>query len=530
MSSSPAVTCPDGSGGSDMAESVRLFLADEAATRRLAEALAPCVGAAGGVVTLGGALGAGKTAFARALIRALTGDPDEEVPSPTFTLVQGYDTPHGALWHFDLYRLTSPDEVIELDWEEAVVGGLVLVEWPERAGRWMPAERLEIALAAHPAVGPDARIATLTAHGHWASVLRAVSWDRVPLGHGSDGASPETGKDLTRFLAAHDLLTAERHGLAGDASARRYQRLNPIGRAPLILMQAPDPARDLVPFVTVAELLRPLGLSVPAILAVNAEAGLMLLEDFGDAAFTRCLDLGAPPEPLYRLAVDVLIRLHQGFVAGPAAAALPVFDLGRFLDQAMLFADLIPPAITGRPLPPAARLEFETAWREILPGALTRPTLLLRDYHAGNLMHLPDRPGVRACGLLDIQDAGIGPAAYDLVSLIEDARRDLVPALAGSLVGHYRAAFPDLDAVAFRRSWSVLAAVRHTRVIAVFQRLAGQGKPGYLGHTPRVWRYLAAALARPELEPLTRWFDRHLPLATCVAATAVHEPMRNEAT
>ena len=149
-----------------MPEPLVVFLPDEAATRRLARTLAPGL-AGGGVVALAGTLGAGKTALARALIRVLTGNPDEEVPSPTFTLVQGYETPQGPLWHFDLYRLSDAAEVVELDWEEAVAGGIVLLEWPERLGPSLPADRLEIALALDAAAGTEARRATLTGHGRW---------------------------------------------------------------------------------------------------------------------------------------------------------------------------------------------------------------------------------------------------------------------------------------------------------------------------------------------------------------------------
>jgi hypothetical protein len=333
-------------------------------------------------------------------------------------------------------------------------------------------------------------------------------------------ARPE---EVDRFLAAQGLATAGRMPLAGDASTRRYQRLSLAGRAPLILMQAPDPERELVPFGTVAGVLRRLGLSAPEIYAVDAEAGLMLLEDFGDGTFSRALDDGAAPAPLYTLAVDVLVALHRTFVPGPETAALPVFDAARFLDQARLFGELVPPAVTGRPLTAAARSALDSAWRAVLPPALVRPTLLLRDFHAGNLMLLPGRPGLRACGLLDVQDAGSGPAAYDLVSLIEDARRPLAPALATALVERYLEAFPGLDAAAFAAGWTVLAALRHTRVIAVFLRLAGRGKPGYLVHLPRLWGYLAGHLARPELAPLARWFDDHLPLEVAAGRTVGKE-------
>ena len=307
---------------------------------------------------------------------------------------------------------------------------------------------------------------------------------------------------LARFLADQGLSAARRTPLTGDASTRRYQRLHPAGRRSLILMQAPHPTAELLPFIEIAGLLAPLGLSVPAIIAADAEAGLLLLEDFGDATFSGALDRGADPEPLYRLATDVLITLHRGF----RDTIGPLYDAEAFVAQVMLLPELV------FPMKSSVYSDFETAWRAVMPAALGGPTtLLLRDYHAGNLMHLPERPGVRACGLLDFQDAGIGPAAYDVISLVEDARRDLPPGLANAMIEHYLSAFSDLDRVAFRRAGTVLAAIRHTRVIAVFLRLARRGKPGYLPYLPRVWRLLDRHLAEPALAPVARWFERHLP-------------------
>ncbi|MEI6986440.1 MAG: phosphotransferase [Rhodospirillaceae bacterium] len=314
---------------------------------------------------------------------------------------------------------------------------------------------------------------------------------------------------LRCFLAAHGLGTAVCQPLSGDASTRRYQRLHCPGRDPLILMQAPNPETELDPFITVAAMLWPLGLSVPKILAADRAAGLMLMEDFGDQTYAAVLDAGADPWPLYRVATDVLITLHRGFRPGHTGfrpGGPSVYNAGRFIEQVLLFPDMLFPGDTSR------RAEFEEAWRVVIPAALAGPdSLLLRDYHAGNLMLLPGQSGVRACGLLDFQDAGDGPAAYDLVSLVEDARRDLDGGLVAALFEYYLSAFPNLDRAVFARACIVLAAIRHTRVIAVFLRLAGNGKPGYLQHLPRIWRYLERHLARPELAPVAAWFERYLP-------------------
>ena len=308
---------------------------------------------------------------------------------------------------------------------------------------------------------------------------------------------------LAAFLEPLGLAAAERLPLTGDASSRRYQRLRPAEGPSLILMQAPDPARELVPFVDIAARLKAVELSVPTIMAADASAGLLLLEDFGDQTFAAALDGGADLVPLYHLATDLLIALHRSPVD---TAGLPRFDAAAFLAQLLLLPEMVFPGDER------CRSEFETAWRAVLPMAVAGPqSLLLRDYHAGNLMMLPERPGVRACGLLDFQDAGAGPIAYDLVSLAEDARRDLPRGFAAFLIGYYLSAFPNVEAPAFVYSASVLAAVRHTRVIAVFLRLARVGKPGYLRHLPRLWRYLDSHLALRYLKPVADWFARYLP-------------------
>jgi aminoglycoside/choline kinase family phosphotransferase len=331
--------------------------------------------------------------------------------------------------------------------------------------------------------------------------------------------TPDRARTIAAFLASAGWDHAERRPLAGDASARRYERLIRPDGAHAILMDSPTPKDDVIPFVAVDVLLRELNLSAPEIFADRADEGLLLLEDFGDGTFTRLLDGGADPHSLYRLAVDALIALHRHFnTSHPATLALPRFDADQFIDQVMLFADIwMPTALglpAGYPLDPAARTELRDSWRAVIPDAVSAvpASLLLRDYHVDNLIRLPDRADAAACGLLDFQNAGIGPVSYDLVSLLEDARRDVPADLAATLLDHYLAAFPDLDPAAFRRSYAVLGAVRHTRITAVFARLwLRDRRPDYLHFLPRVWRLLEGQLGQPPLAPVRAWFDRHLP-------------------
>jgi aminoglycoside/choline kinase family phosphotransferase len=315
---------------------------------------------------------------------------------------------------------------------------------------------------------------------------------------------------IAAFLAAAGWGAAERRTLAGDASFRRYDRLTRGGES-AVLMDAPPPEEDVRPFLAVAGILRGLGLSAPAIVAQDVAAGLLLLEDLGDGTYTRLLAGGADEAALYALAVDALIELQCRF--DPAAALLPRYDETRLLGEAALLVDWYVPAMTGEAMPDALRQEYLDAWRAVLPQAAgAAPTLVLRDYHVDNLLHLPQRPGVAACGLLDFQDAVVGPASYDLVSLLEDARRDVAPALAERMIERYLAAFPTADRTAFLASYAVLGAQRNCKIVGIFTRLwRRDGKPQYLPHIARVWRLIERDLAHPALAPVADFLARTIP-------------------
>lgn len=308
-----------------------------------------------------------------------------------------------------------------------------------------------------------------------------------------------------------------RRMLAGDASFRRYHRLEGGGRR-AVLMDAPPPQEDVRPFIAVARLLRGMGLSAPAIIAEDTEAGLLLLEDFGDSTYTRLLAAGADEAALYGLAVDLLVDLHRRFRSG-APGLLPPYDDARLLTEASLLVDWYLPAVTGHPAAADLRESYMALWRGLLPLARGVPeTLVLRDYHVDNLMRLDARPGLAACGLLDFQDAVIGPIAYDLVSLLEDARRDVPAALQAAMRARYLAAFPALDRAAFDAAYAVLGAQRNCKIVGIFTRLCVRdGKPQYLGHIPRVWRLIEQDIRHPRLAPLASWLDRHIPASLRMA-------------
>ncbi len=325
---------------------------------------------------------------------------------------------------------------------------------------------------------------------------------------------------ILAFLAGLGWGQAARAPLANDASFRRYERLRD-GKRRAVLMDAPGPREDVRPFLAIAGILHGLELSAPDILGQDRQAGLLLLEDFGDVTYTSAL--AADPnceETLYTLAVDVLIDLHRRFKG--AAAAAPAYDMERLLDEAGLLVDWYLPALRGSAVPHALRLEYEDLWRDAFARLTPSPeTLVLRDYHVDNLMWLRGRAGMRACGLLDFQDAVIGSPAYDLVSLLEDARRCVPAELALRLRRRYFNAFSELNRDAFDHAYALYGAQRSAKILGIFTRLDRRdGKPGYLGHIPRVWRWLEGDLEHPALGDIAAWFERELPRATRIAPAA----------
>jgi aminoglycoside/choline kinase family phosphotransferase len=308
------------------------------------------------------------------------------------------------------------------------------------------------------------------------------------------------------FLARAGYAGALLVALPADASTRRYFRLDGAG---LLLMDSPPDNEPIGPFVRIARQLQGLGLSAPALLAVDEAAGLALIEDFGHDTYTRLLLAGHSESALYHLAVDTLVALHR---ATPATELAP-YDGQRLADEYALFIDWYVPLLIGKDAAQNVRDEylalFADACRDV---EKRREALVLRDFHVDNLMLLQGREGVAACGLLDFQDALVGAAAYDLMSLLEDARRDVPEALRAALVSHYLLQRPELDAPGFLEDYRRLAAQRHAKVLGIFVRLAGRdGKHGYLAHLPRTLGLFIRALDAEAFAPLRQWLDRQVP-------------------
>ncbi len=317
---------------------------------------------------------------------------------------------------------------------------------------------------------------------------------------------------MAAFLETAGWRGAAPTPLAGDASFRSYYRVR-RGRRSAVVMDAPPPHEAVGPFVSVAAILREFGLSAPEVLAENRPEGFLLIEDFGDDTYTRLLRRGADELALYTLAIDALVALQRA-VAATAAPDLPPYDIEKLLGETALLTDWYMPLLRGAPTSPALREEYLALWRAVLTrvAAPPRPTMVHRDFHVDNLMLLPDRPGARSCGLLDFQDAVLGPPAYDLVSLLEDARRDVPQGLRRAMTERYLAAFPVPDRASLDLSAAVLAAQRNCKILGIFTRLwKRDGKSGYLVHIPRLWRLLEADLRHPALTDIERWIGCHLP-------------------
>lgn len=319
------------------------------------------------------------------------------------------------------------------------------------------------------------------------------------------------------FLNAHGWGGGAVRPLAGDASFRRYFRVT-LGDRRAVLMDAPPDKEDSRPFLAIGRHLHDLGFSAPQPLAVDLDQGLILLEDFGDARVNPVLAQdAAQEEAIYAAAVDLLAALHRHPPAPITGYNLPAYTEAEYLREARLFPDWYLPAVGLAEAP-----GHDDAWALLWPALFNHPpVLVLRDYHADNLMLL-DRPGHRRLGLLDFQDALAGHPAYDLASLLQDIRRVVSPELEAAMLARYIAARPELDAAAFRTAYAILAAQRNIKILGVFTRLyVRDGKPAYPRFHPRLWQMVNANLEHPALAPVKAWFDAHVPAS---ARTGVQVP------
>ncbi|NTG47706.1 tRNA (adenosine(37)-N6)-threonylcarbamoyltransferase complex ATPase subunit type 1 TsaE [Agrobacterium rhizogenes] len=488
--------------------SISLFLADDAATTRLGEDLALAL-RVGDCMALSGDLGAGKSSLARALLRAMADDAELDVPSPTFTLVQSYEL-RIPVSHFDLYRLADPSELAELGFDEALQTGICLVEWPEMAESELPKERIDLKLE-HEGEG---RRATITAPAKQLARIQRVLAIRA-------------------FLDANGYAAAERRFLTGDASLRAYESIYPHGggkrvilmdwprlpEGPPVLDGKPYPkvahlAEDAYPFVAIANELRANGFAAPEIFAVDYHQGIMLIEDLGTDGVLD--DEGKPIAERYRASVACLAHLHGLDIPRDIPVTpdhvhhVPDFDRTAMKMEARLLIDWHLPWKRGTPATDEERADYLAIWDALidqLGGA--EKNLLLRDFHSPNLIWRAKEKGMQRIGLIDFQDAMIGPTAYDLASIVQDARVTIERDLHDRLMDDYlslRRAQGGFDETRFLKSWAIMSAQRNCKLAGLWVRLLQRdGKPGYLKHMPRTLGYLAIAFEHEALAPLRDW-------------------------
>jgi len=360
--------------------------------------------------------------------------------------------------------------------------------------------------------------------------------------------NPEREAQRARFLGEHGLAAARREPLAGDASTRSYVRLHPAGGAPLILMDQPAvlespvcppyatdaermalgynaaarlAAGSIAAFVTTAAYLRDHGLSAPRVVAFDVTAGLAVLEDLGDGLFATLIAGGQAETPLYEAAVDVQVQLHERrppdvLEAEGVAWPLLTYDTLALKVATDTFLEWWPKFAGIAAFSPDAVAEWDALWAPVwVRGEAGASVFCHRDYHAQNLLWLPERRGAARVGLLDFQDALRAHPTWDLAHLLQDARRDVSVELEASMLNRYLAARPGTDREAFRGDYRALAASNAARILGrVFARQALLGRAQYKAFMPRTWRYLERNLADPALDGLKTWFDRNVPPGT----------------
>jgi aminoglycoside/choline kinase family phosphotransferase len=396
---------------------------------------------------------------------------------------------------------------------------VALIEWPERAPGALPPDRIDIALSHRPALGSTARAAEIT-------------------GYGKASAQVARLKALRQFLTEAGYAEAKRQRMPGDASTRSYARLIRDDGV-VILMNSPRRpdgpavydgksysaavhlAEDVKPFVAIANGLREHGFSAPVIHHADLDAGFLVTEDFGSAGFIE----GEPPRPIaerYEAATDMLAALHREALpeilplAPQISYAMPTFDIDPLLVEVGLMLEWYLPD-RGAELTDSMRAEFVMMWRDLLSKPASAPrTWVLRDFHSPNLIWLGERPGTARVGIIDFQDAVLGPAAYDLVSLLQDARIDVPEQLELALLTRYikarRASDDTFDPAGFAELYAIMSAQRNTRLLGTFARLNRRdGKPQYLRHQPRIWTYLSRSLAHPVLLRAREWYVANVP-------------------
>ncbi|MEO0547422.1 MAG: tRNA (adenosine(37)-N6)-threonylcarbamoyltransferase complex ATPase subunit type 1 TsaE [Pseudomonadota bacterium] len=493
---------------------------DQAATEAFAVALAMCL-RAGDVVALSGTVGAGKSTLARAAIRSALGDLEADVPSPTFTLVQTYeDARPFPILHADFYRLSDVQEADELGLDEALEIGAILVEWPDQVPGLLPRRTFDITIqdyGRNDTDGHSRRLIILADDADWKRLKRSLL--------------------INAFLAKQGYGEGQRAPLTGDASTRAYETVMASGfdGAPPIVMNAPRQpdgppikdgkpysriahlAEDVSAFVGVTHILEDAGFKVPRIIASDLENGFLLCENLGQE--TPLLSDGTPDPHRYGWAAETLAAIaervwsstvtFEGDKGIQAEHTIPTYDKLAMSIEVDLLPKWFAPWRMSSELSRDAAADFASIWDDLIARLEDQPkTLVLRDFHSPNIIWCPDEEGIRQIGLIDFQDAVIGPTAYDVASLAQDARVHVPADLEAELISRYLKNTPSQDRDLFEEGYAIMAAQRATKILGIFVRLSKRdGKDAYLAHIPRIEAVLSRTLNHPVLAPYKTWFN-----------------------
>lgn len=487
-----------------------LTTANEDATTKLGKDIAMVI-RQGDFICLSGDLGTGKSVLARGVIRHLAQDENFEVPSPTYTLCQSYETTP-AISHFDLYRISGMDELEELGWEDALENGCIIMEWPEQCFDEIPNQAVHIKITE---TKENARELNFSGNEN---LLNRIQRSLL----------------IRQFLSQANYKKIIRYPLMGDASARSYELIKHDSEQ-LLLMNAPalpdgppikngNPyskiahlAEDVTAFVAIDELIRAKGFAAPEIKAQDLDEGLLLIEHFGDEGIID--ENRTPIAERYMAAIEFLAAFHecnfdnQVKLNSGETYNIPTYDEEAILIEVDLLLQWYAPSQARSNINEQDASLFEDIWRKLAKKIQSyEPTLVMRDYHSPNILWREDQKGLDRIGVIDFQDAVIGPTAYDVASLAQDARVDVSAELETQLLDHYikcrHAKNSNFNSDLFRESYAIMAAQRATKILGIFIRLNERdGKPAYLKHLPRMQNYIQRSLQHPALETYKNWLE-----------------------
>jgi len=494
----------------DHVTTIVLTAESEAETSRLGEDIALKL-QPNDLIAISGDLGTGKSFLARAIIRNLADDLELEVPSPTYTICQEYQTAPLVL-HYDLYRLSDFSELDELGWQEALETGIVIMEWPEQVFDELPPEAILIHISDE---GDDSRKFEIS--GNVDLVARI-----------------QHSLNMREFIEQSPLKGATRSAFAADASARNYELIHHGGETHY-LMDAPRMpdgppikdglsyskiahlAEDVSAFVAIGSELKKHAFCAPKIFAHDLDQGLVLIENLGDGKIID--ETRAPIKERYLASIEFLAEMHTKSFSPEIAVdnthmhTVPKFDEGVILAETDLLLQWYAPEFSSSPMNDAQAHEFEQIWKALTEKlSSSEQSLVLRDYHSPNIIWRGNATGTNRIGLIDFQDALIGPSAYDVASLAQDARVDVSVELEEAQLDHYLSLrvknTAGFDEVHFREVYAIMAAQRATKILGIFVRLNKRdNKPEYMAHLPRIQEYLRRSLRHKTLKEYKHWLE-----------------------